>query len=997
MRVINVSLSELETKVLLIGFEGENQITQVRIDAAEILTDHPNATPTLIAKPLFGFAYPVIVAKEGTDVVWEIDNSVLSFHGDGEIQLTFTEGTVIAKSYVGRIRIKRSLSVNGEAPDPIETWEQAATAKLAEVDAQIGELEDMVDAAEAAKDEAQDIVDDAAADIQAAGAAQVQVVQAKGTEVLNSIPSDYSTLSGDVNGLKSALNDINNNVFQVSAYSGTITGTGIVTVNINTVPAGTYNLSIERVTSTDTDYPKCVIALQNGSSTVKNLTVDRNVAIQQELTLDQQINKITVYASQTAGGSTGDTVTVENMQIYNDSALGQRLSDMEEGISENAEGLSDVSEEVAGKASSVDFEQLEKLVIENATDYIGGWSQGYWSDVTTIWNNANVCCNTVSVSVPAKAILEIVPNGQYVLIQDGTSGALAQTSCLFDGVTKNASVSYQTASKVETVPITEARTYFIRVAETASPNTAFLPSEVLATMEIRYADDTKDRAEIGSYNINKTDLQDGSLNYTTGSEEANQNILRTGFIPVESGEIYEIYSNRDIVNDVAYIFEYASDKSFIRYNTSLANKSWWKMSDTTKYVRIRTQSASASYPKPDKDTLVIAVDKWYRRNTFNEDALLKGYDAFSVVGRQKDVYPHVCASAGYGLHNNGVKNYRKMFSMMLTTDVHYCASALMAAVDYMNETPSIDCGICLGDMQSGNFGQNPSDWYAYAVNKSNKPFFTVIGNHDGGEGSALSTAGSTQAVFETFVEPTIDKIGISDLDTIYYAKTFTEYGIVLIVLNDFDLPDTLSDSTHYLVPRNTYDFVSQAQVNWLINTLRNVPSGYHVMIARHDSPSAATSVESVWTQPGMIAEGCGAIYSGDIVPDIVNAWMNGSSLSQSYSPISAFASLGDITVNADFSSRGEGVFIGYIQGHTHTDVHAKDTKYPNQNVFVVTTSANDLYQPFRSDLPRVRGTKMDECFTVLSVDKTNRAVNVVRVGSAITSIMTNRTMYRFNY
>ena len=205
MRVINISLSELETKVLMIGFQGENEITQVRIDAAEILTDYPTATPTLIVKPLFGFAYPVIVAMEGTDVVWEIDNSVLSFHGDGEIQLTFTQGTVIAKSYVGRIRIKRSLAVNGEAPDPIETWEQAATAKLAEVDAQIGELEDMVEAAEAAKDQAQDIVDDAAADIQAAGAAQVQVVQAAGEEVLDSIPSDYTELSDDVSGLKSAI------------------------------------------------------------------------------------------------------------------------------------------------------------------------------------------------------------------------------------------------------------------------------------------------------------------------------------------------------------------------------------------------------------------------------------------------------------------------------------------------------------------------------------------------------------------------------------------------------------------------------------------------------------------------------------------------------------------------------------------------------------------------------------------------------------------------
>lgn len=340
MRVINVSLNELETKVLLIGFEGENQITQVRIDAAEILTDHPNATPTLIAKPLFGFAYPVIVTKEGTDIVWEIDNSVLSFHGDGEIQLTFTEGTVIAKSYVGRIRIKRSLAVTGEAPDPIETWEQAATAKLAEVDAQIGELEDMVEAAEAAKDQAQDIVDDAAADIQAAGAAQVQVVQAAGEDVLESIPSDYTELSGDVTGLKSALSDIG--VRDLSTEISWIDGSYIVNTGLvgssDIWKMGTVHMNKnETLIFEGTQFygSVCPIAEDFGDSTYKNCLV---------LVTDSSVHRYT-YTCMNDGGinviisclKTNGFTKLEILPFYNyNSEESVVLSNMTSGYYINA-------------------------------------------------------------------------------------------------------------------------------------------------------------------------------------------------------------------------------------------------------------------------------------------------------------------------------------------------------------------------------------------------------------------------------------------------------------------------------------------------------------------------------------------------------------------------------------------------------------------------------------------------------------------------------------
>ena len=46
------------------------------------------------------------------------------------------------------------------------------------------------------------------ADIQSAGQAQVTAIQTKGDEVLNSLPQDYTELSEDVGGLKSAIEDL---------------------------------------------------------------------------------------------------------------------------------------------------------------------------------------------------------------------------------------------------------------------------------------------------------------------------------------------------------------------------------------------------------------------------------------------------------------------------------------------------------------------------------------------------------------------------------------------------------------------------------------------------------------------------------------------------------------------------------------------------------------------------------------------------------------------
>ena len=59
--------------------------------------------------------------------------------------------------------------------------------------------------------------------------------------------------------------------------------------------------------------------------------------------------------------------------------------------------------------------------------------------------------------------------------------------------------------------------------------------------------------------------------------------------------------------------------------------------------------------------------------------------------------------------------------------------------------------------------------------------------------------------------------------------------------------------------------------------------------------------------------------------------------------------------------------------------------------------ANDYWQNENSDLPRTKGTKSEDAITVVSFDTTAKKVNLVRVGSNITTNMVNRTMISLPY
>ena len=128
-------LEDLERVKICIGYVGENEHTQVRIDCSSAFAEYPGATPALAVKPPRGGVYPAVIETEGNVVVWTVTNSDLLFRGEGEIQFSFTLGDVIKKTAVGKFDVHRSIITTANVPDPVAEWLVRATAAAAAAEA----------------------------------------------------------------------------------------------------------------------------------------------------------------------------------------------------------------------------------------------------------------------------------------------------------------------------------------------------------------------------------------------------------------------------------------------------------------------------------------------------------------------------------------------------------------------------------------------------------------------------------------------------------------------------------------------------------------------------------------------------------------------------------------------------------------------------------------------------------------------------------------------
>lgn len=375
------------------------------------------------------------------------------------------------------------------------------------------------------------------------------------------------------------------------------------------------------------------------------------------------------------------------------------------------------------------------------------------------------------------------------------------------------------------------------------------------------------------------------------------------------------------------------------------------------------------------------------------------YQDSNIVTRNKDIELIINAAARVEKLTPASmgKQMPKRLALLVTTDVHARWRQMQNAVEYLNAMDALDAGICLGDMQCDYFTDNDGSWYTMSLKQSKKPFYTVIGNHDCGLNHKKEFTGTKEQVFDKFIRKNREFMGMPELEKTYYSVNFDAYKIALIVLDNYMAPEDRAENGDFIISRGR-NCLNQEEVDWFIKTLAEVPQDYHVVIAQHSYMGDAVKVDCIWSHEDWeVGKEIGSYGLCELIGDVVNAWINGAALEKTYEPMENVDLLPALHVNANFTARGKGVFIAYLNGHFHRDTIGKSALYPDQNIIYFDATVLDRNQNFWSDLPRVKGTKSEDCLTVFAVDTEKRRIHLVRVGSNYTVNCVQRTVTSINY
>jgi len=126
-----------------LGRRGENEATQVVFDVSQLISTYGEGTAQLAAKlPNDSTPYPVSITQEGNTVTWLVTNADTQAVGNGECEMFWYVGDVLAKSVVYTTVIGRDIGDVGETPpDPYETWVEEVLAAAAEITGMTAEAE----------------------------------------------------------------------------------------------------------------------------------------------------------------------------------------------------------------------------------------------------------------------------------------------------------------------------------------------------------------------------------------------------------------------------------------------------------------------------------------------------------------------------------------------------------------------------------------------------------------------------------------------------------------------------------------------------------------------------------------------------------------------------------------------------------------------------------------------------------------------------------------
>lgn len=155
----------------------------------------------------------------------------------------------------------------------------------------------------------------------------------------------------------------------------------------------------------------------------------------------------------------------------------------------------------------------------------------------------------------------------------------------------------------------------------------------------------------------------------------------------------------------------------------------------------------------------------------------------------------------------------------------------------------------------------------------------------------------------------------------------------------------------------------QEQVTWFAETLKNTPSGYHILVIGHIPVATSLSSEHE--------------VNLQIFADMFSAYKNRSHFVASGEQYGVYydgAYQFYLTCDVDFTDC-EAILVGYLYGHEHLDA-----RNIVGGVNHITCGADALYND-DPNVQRVANTTSESLITVFVIDKTERKLYGIRIGA----------------
>ena len=140
MSVLSLNANSIFEKVIRIGYEGENVVTQINFNLKMWIDEYGLGGVTLLVlRHGDRDAYPVPLMIEDGVVSWSITKTDTAKVGRGAIQLKYAVGEKIKKSPIFEIICHNSLDDSDTVPDPYDSWLATLTDLSALVTARAAE------------------------------------------------------------------------------------------------------------------------------------------------------------------------------------------------------------------------------------------------------------------------------------------------------------------------------------------------------------------------------------------------------------------------------------------------------------------------------------------------------------------------------------------------------------------------------------------------------------------------------------------------------------------------------------------------------------------------------------------------------------------------------------------------------------------------------------------------------------------------------------------